>query len=120
MKKSIHKINVRTIRKLNENDGLTLKNGKKISYLSGWQVAVRGDVCYTPEETMKYIREFNAQLKGNERRVYSIGIWVWEGKYYIDISKRVPTRTMAFEIGKQCEQLSVFNWNNGKVIFING
>ena len=48
MKKSIHKINVRTIRNLSENDGLTLKNGKKISYLSGWQVAVRGDVCYTP------------------------------------------------------------------------
>lgn len=29
MKKSVHKINVRTIRKLGENDGLTIKNGKK-------------------------------------------------------------------------------------------
>lgn len=119
MKKSIHKINVRTIRKLNENDGLTIKNGKKVSYVSGWQVAIGGYVCHTPEEAMKYIRDFNRDLQGNDCRVYSIGIWVWEGKYYIDISKRVPTRTMAFEIGKRCEQLSVFNWNNNKVVFIN-
>ena len=32
-------INIRTIRKLQHNDGLTLKNGKPITYKSGWQVA---------------------------------------------------------------------------------
>lgn len=119
MKKSAHRVNVRTIRKLMENDGLTLKNGKKISYSSGWQVAIGGYVCHTPEEAMRYIRDFNRDLQGNDRRIYSIGLWVWEGAYYIDISKRVPTRKEAFEIGKRCEQLSVFNWNNNTVVFIN-
>ena len=35
-------INIRSIRKLAENDGLTLKNGKAITYKSGWQVATEG------------------------------------------------------------------------------
>ena len=35
-------INVRTIRKLADNDGLTLKKGKKIAYKTGWQVADHG------------------------------------------------------------------------------
>ena len=35
-------INIRTLRKLNNNDGLTLKGGKIITYKSGWQVATEG------------------------------------------------------------------------------
>jgi hypothetical protein len=35
-------INIRTIRKLTNNDGLTLKKGKIITYKSGWQVATEG------------------------------------------------------------------------------
>ena len=35
-------INFRTLKKLNNNDGLTLKNGKLIMYKSGWQVATEG------------------------------------------------------------------------------
>ena len=29
-------INIRSILKLKENDGMTLKNGKPISYKTGW------------------------------------------------------------------------------------
>ena len=32
-------INIRSIRKLGNNDGLTRKMGKKVNYKSGWQVA---------------------------------------------------------------------------------
>lgn len=35
-------INIRSIRKLQDNDGLTLKNGKPITYKSGYQVATEG------------------------------------------------------------------------------
>lgn len=35
-------INIRTIRKLSNNDGLTLKKGKIITYKTGWQVATEG------------------------------------------------------------------------------
>ncbi len=45
-------INIRSIRKLTENDGLTLKNGRKISYKSGWQVATEGVEVRTAREAI--------------------------------------------------------------------
>lgn len=35
-------INIRTLKKLTNNDGLTLKNGKVITYKTGYQVATEG------------------------------------------------------------------------------
>ena len=35
-------INIRTLKKITNNGGLTLKNGKPITYKSGWQVATEG------------------------------------------------------------------------------
>ena len=53
--KTNRKINVRTIRNIAENDGLTLRNGKIIKYKTGWQVAYMGVKCKTPEEVSKLI-----------------------------------------------------------------
>ena len=36
-------INIRTLKKLTNNDGLTLKNGVSITYKTGWQVADFGE-----------------------------------------------------------------------------
>ena len=49
-------INIRTLKKLNNNDGLTLKNGKAITYKSGWQVATHGIETSDINEAMKQIR----------------------------------------------------------------
>ena len=46
-------INVRTIRKLTNNDGLTLRAGRVIRYKTGWQVATEGVECSTPEQVMR-------------------------------------------------------------------
>ena len=63
-------INIRTIRKLKENDGLTLKAGKIIRYKSGWQVADYGLELHTAEEAIKAVKLY----KGN------CGIWYAGGK----------------------------------------
>ena len=47
-------INIRTIKKLTNNDGITLKGGKIIEYKTGWQVAV-----YGVKEALKIGREHN-------------------------------------------------------------
>lgn len=52
-------INVRTIRKLAENDGLTLKNGKIIRYKTGWQVATEGVICHTPQDAIKAVKAYD-------------------------------------------------------------
>ena len=35
-----HRVNVRTIRTLSDNDGMTLRNGKIIQYKTGWQAGI--------------------------------------------------------------------------------
>ena len=93
-------INIRTLRKLQNNDGLTLKNGKVITYKSGWQVATTG------METTE-IREAMAMIKAYEG---NCGVWYSEGIYYIDKSHRVNTKRETLEIGRACNQISVLNW----------
>lgn len=93
-------INIRTIRKLRENDGLTLRHGKPIVYKSGWQVATDGIECKTPEEAIKAVRAYCGEC----------GIWYSEGIYYIDKSHRVNTKREALEIGRTHAQISVLGW----------
>lgn len=93
-------INVRTLKKLAENDGLTLKNGKCIVYKSGWQVATEGKETKDVNEAIQMVREY----KGN------CGVWFSEGIYYIDKSYRVNTKREAMETGRACNQISVLYW----------
>ena len=94
-------INIRTLLKLKENDGLTLKNGKSITYKTGWQVATEGIETKDPKEAMKAIKAYKGDC----------GIWVDENMtYYIDKSHRVNTKREAIEIGKAHNQISVLNW----------
>lgn len=93
-------INIRTLKKLNNNDGLTLKNGKAIQYKSGWQVATEGKETTDIKQAMQFIKEY----KGN------CGVWYSEGVYYIDKSHRVNTKRIAMEIGRACQQISILKW----------
>ena len=93
-------INIRTIKKLAENDGLTLKGGKVITYKSGWQVADHGIEAKSAEEAIKAVRE----MKGD------CGVWFSEGIYYVDHSFRVNTKREAIAIGRAHNQISVLCW----------
>ena len=95
-------INIRTLRKLFDNGGLTLKNGKPISYKTGWQVATEGIETSNIHEAMKAIRSYNGNC----------GIWYAGGIWYIDKSKRVNTKHEAMTIGKAHNQISVLKWSN--------
>lgn len=95
-------INIRSILKLTENDGMTLKNGNKIIYKSGWQVATKGVECKTAREAINAVKAYNGNC----------GVWYSEGIYYVDKSKRVSTKREAMEIGRACNQISILKWAN--------
>lgn len=95
-------INIRSILKLTENDGMTLKNGNKITYKSGWQVATEGVECKTAREAINAVKAYNGNC----------GVWYSEGIYYVDKSKRVNTKREAIEIGRACNQISILKWAN--------
>lgn len=100
-------INIRSIRKLSENDGLTLKAGRKISYKSGWQVATEGIEAKTAREAMNAVKAYKGDC----------GIWYTGGIYYVDKSRRVNTKREAMEIGRACNQISILNWKNMKLAY---
>jgi hypothetical protein len=93
-------INVRTLKKLADNGGLTLKNGKCIIYRSGWQVATEGRETRDVNEAMRMVKEYNGNC----------GVWFSGGIYYIDKSHRVNTKREAMIIGRACNQISVLCW----------
>ena len=95
-------INIRTLRKITNNGGLTLKAGKPITYKSGWQVATEGVETTDIHEAIKMIKAFGGNC----------GVWLENGVYYIDKSKRVNTKREAMEIGRACNQISVLKWSN--------
>jgi hypothetical protein len=93
-------INIRSIKKLTNNDGLTLKNGKPITYKSGWQVATEGVETSDAREAINAVKAYGGNC----------GIWFADGVYYIDRSKRVSTKREALEIGRACNQISILGW----------
>lgn len=95
-------INIRTLKKLTNNDGLTLKNGAPIVYKSGWQVATEGKETTDIREAMQMIKAYGGNC----------GVWFSEGVWYIDLSHRVNTKREAMEIGRACNQISVLRWRD--------
>lgn len=93
-------INIRTINKLKDNDGLTLKKGQITTYKSGWQVATEGVEVTTAREAINAVKAYKGDC----------GVWYSNGIYYIDRSKRVNTKREAMQIGREHNQISVLNW----------
>lgn len=100
-------INIRTLRKLTDNDGLTLKKGKPVTYKTGYQVATEGLETTDQKEAMAMIKAYGGDC----------GIWYSEGIYYIDKSHRVNTKKEALAVGRACNQISILRWSNMGLIY---
>ena len=101
-------INIRTLKKLGNNDGLTLKAGKCITYKSGWQVATEGKETTDIHEAMAMIKEYNGNC----------GVWFEDGIYYIDHSFRVTTKRDAMMVAAETDQISIYGWRSGKLAYV--
>lgn len=93
-------INIRSILKLSENGGLTLKNGRPISYKTGWQVATEGIETRSAREAINAVKSYGGNC----------GVWYAGGIYYVDKSRRVSTKKEAMNIGRAHNQISILNW----------
>ena len=100
-------INIRTIRKLANNDGITLKGGKVIEYKTGWQVAVYGVEVKTAREAIKAVKAYGGNC----------GVWFADGIYYVDKSFRVDTKKEALKIGREHNQISIFGWSRKNLAY---
>lgn len=109
-----HRINVRTVRKLSNGDGFTLRNGKLVEYRGGWQVSTQlGVKVFTAEEAMVWVRWFSKRGK-NETSCRNVGVWYNDGIYYVDCGNRVPTKKEAVKQGREANQISIYSWGRKK------
>ena len=100
-------INIRSILKLAENDGMTLKYGKKVNYKSGWQVATNGVECKTAREAINAVKDFGGNC----------GVWYSNNTWFVDESKRVNTKKEALQIGREYNQISILKWSNLSLVY---
>ena len=100
-------INIRSILKLADNDGLTLKGGKRIIYKTGYQVATEGIETTDPREAINAVKAYNGNC----------GVWFSNGIYYVDKSHRVNTKREALEVGRACNQISVLRWRDMGLVY---
>lgn len=100
-------INIRTLRKIENNGGLTLKKGKIVNYKSGYQVATEGVTTTNIAE----VRALMLKFDGN------CGLWLENGVWYIDRCQRVSTKRDALALGRRCNQISIFKWANKSLIY---
>ena len=106
-KEIIHMINIRSILKLKDNDGLTLKNGKVITYKTGYQVATEGIETRSARTAIIWVKIYGGNC----------GIWFSDGIYYIDKSKRISIKKEALEIGRKHNQISILGWRKMNLIY---
>ena len=100
-------INIRSIRNLKDNDGMTLKGGKRIVYKSGYQVATEGIETTDAREAINAVKAYGGNC----------GVWYSSGTYYIDLSHRVSTKREALEVGRACNQISVLRWKDMGLVY---
>ena len=100
-------INIRSILKLTDNDGLTLKGGKRITHKTGYQVATEGIETTDPREAINAVKAYNGNC----------GVWFSNGIYYVDKSHRVNTKREALEVGRACNQISVLRWRDMGLVY---
>lgn len=100
-------VNIRTIRKLANNDGITLKGGKVIEYKTGWQVAIYGVEVKTAREAIEAVKAYGGNC----------GVWFADGIYYVDKSFRVDTKKEALRIGRENNQISIFGWSRKNLAY---
>ena len=100
-------INIRTIKKLKDNDGLTLKRGQPVTYKSGYQVATDGIETASAQEAIDAVRAYAG----------TCGVWYANGIYYVDRSSRVSTKHEALSRGREHNQISILQWSTMKIIY---
>lgn len=92
---------------LKNNDGMTLKDYKEITYKTGYQVADYGVECRNAQEALRAVQD----MDGN------CGIWYSDGIYYVDHSYRVNTKKQALADGKKYNQISVLKWADMSLVY---
>lgn len=102
------------LKDIKANKGATLnKDGYPLQYNKGYQVSVKDlEIIPAYRLTKKHLIEMLNKLPKGA----CLGIWIDDGKVYIDHSVRLTNKQQALVYGKAHNQISIWDWQNSKAI----
>lgn len=102
------------LKDIKANGGITLdKSGLPISYNCGYQVSAEDlEIIPTYRLTKKHLLEMLDRIPVGS----NLGVWIDNGKAYIDRSARIVSKRMALKVGKALNQISIYDWKTGDCI----
>lgn len=107
-----------TLLNIIKKGGATLNyKGRQVSYATGYQVSLKDLYSFDLKDIDAILKAINEQLDKLSLNGH-LGLWVDEGKMYVDLSFNIKQFKRAVEIGKLYNQISVFNWSTKKCIFL--
>ena len=95
------------------NGGLTIKPFQNEKPETGYMVALEGYELQVPVSEFftgvvaDYLGEHAQKLMDNPS--LCLGTWVNEGTVYLDLSENIASRERALELGRERNQLAIFN-----------
>ena len=105
------------LKDIKANGGMTLdKNANAISYSNGYQVSAEDlEIIPAYRLTKKHLIDMLAKIPNGS----NLGVWIDNGKAYIDRSARISNKRMALSVGRKLNQISIWDWKAGKAIACN-
>lgn len=108
-----------TLKQIIKNGGATLnKKGNAVTFKNGYQVSKKDCYILNINNTNEVLIAINNTLNTINKNEFC-GIWVEDNKIYIDISIKINTLKNALKLGKELNQISIFDWSNKKCIYCN-
>jgi hypothetical protein len=99
---------------IKRNNGITLnKQGQPMQYNDGYQVSAE-DLAIIPAYRLRksqLVEMLNTLPVGS-----CLGVWIDNGKAYIDRSARISNKRLALKTGKALKQISIWDWKAGEAI----
>lgn len=96
------------------NKGATLdKQGNSLQYNNGYQVSAEDlEIIPAYRLTKKHLLDMLAKIPNGS----NLGIWIDNGKAYIDRSARISNKKLALRVGRQLKQISIWDWKASEAI----
>lgn len=115
----MRRITKATINSIIKNGGATInKRGERVVLKTGYQVS-KCDLAIIDLENFNKFALMSLMCRLEKRGEY-LGVWVDNGKVYIDISHRIATRKQAMQAGRELNQLTILRWRDGECLVVEG
>lgn len=99
-----------TVNSILRNGGATFNNNnERVTLKSGYQVSKCDLLIISVDELNKDLIKHLILTNLNSRGEY-LGLWIDDGKVFIDVSCRVATKRDAMQMGRELNQISILKW----------